>query len=46
MENCLTFAQFMKRDYGFKLRKFIVEKSFINEIVDFQDNQVFDSATN
>lgn len=26
--------------------KFIVEKSFINEIVDFQDNQVFDSATN
>jgi type I restriction-modification system DNA methylase subunit len=38
--------QFMKGDCGFKLRKFIVENSFINEIVDFKHNPVFDSGTN
>jgi len=37
--------QFIKRDYGSRLRDFIVKNTRINQIVDFQHNQVFDSAT-
>jgi type I restriction-modification system DNA methylase subunit len=38
--------QFMTRDYGENLRKYVTANAFIEELVDFQDNQVFDSATN
>lgn len=38
--------QFMTRDYGVNLRQYLIDNAGIQEIVDFKDNQVFDSATN
>lgn len=38
--------QFMTRDYGTVLRQYLVDNAGIQEILDFKDNQVFDSATN
>ena len=38
-------SYFYKRNYGKKLREFILKKTCIKFIADFSDNQIFDTAT-
>lgn len=38
-------SYFYKRNYGKKLRKFILDDMKIKMIIDFKDSQIFDSAT-
>ena len=38
--------QFMVKDYGKNLRKYLSKTIGIQELIDFEDNRVFDAATN
>jgi len=38
--------QFMTKEYGKKLRSYLVKNVGLVELIDFEDNRVFDSATN
>lgn len=38
--------QFMMKEYGKKLRGYLVKNVGLVELIDFEDNRVFDSATN
>lgn len=45
---CLCFinpTMFMKRDYGKEIRKFIAKNFKVSKILDFEDKQMFSSAT-
>ena len=38
--------QFMVKDYGKNLRRYLSKNVGVRELIDFEDNRVFDSATN
>lgn len=41
----ITSNKFMRAKYGEKLRKFLQEKTLLNQIIDFGGHKVFESAT-